>query len=83
MARDVAMLKAKITSALDSLLQESLRMLRGFVAFLRSQAGQAAPQGPIVKLGGLWEGYTFTEEGITAARREAWTGLGEGFSERG
>lgn len=80
MAQDVATLKAEITSALNFLPPESLRLLREFVAFLRSRSGRAAPQeGHIVKLGGLWEGYTFTEEEITAARREAWSGLGEGF----
>lgn len=81
MAQDIATLKAEITSALDFLPPESLRLLREFVAFLRSRTGQPAPQDRIVKLGGLWEGYTFTEEEITAARREAWAGLGEGFDE--
>lgn len=33
-----------------------------------------------MKLGGLWEGYTFTEEEITAVRREAWAGLGKGLN---
>jgi len=79
MAQDVATLKAEITSALDILSPESLRLVREFVTFLRSQVKQTAPQERIVKLGGLWEGYTFTEEEITAARREAWADLGEGF----
>ncbi len=79
MAQDTAILKAEITSALDILPPESLRLLREFVVFLRSRVKQPAPQERVVKLGGLWEGYTFTEEEITAARREAWTGLGEGF----
>ncbi|MDH7487203.1 MAG: hypothetical protein QHJ81_13115 [Anaerolineae bacterium] len=79
MAQDVATLKAEIISALDILPPESLRLLREFVAFLRSQVRQPAPQERVVKLGGLWDGYTFTEEEITAARREAWAGLGEGF----
>jgi len=80
MAQDVATLKAEIISALDLLPPESLRLLREFVTFLHSRAGQVVPQeGRIVKLGGLWEGYTFTEEEITAARQEAWSGLGEGF----
>jgi len=81
MTQDVATLKAEIISALDFLPPENLRLLREFVAFLRSRDEQPAPQGRIVKLGGLWEGYTFTEEEITAARREAWAGLGEGFDE--
>ncbi len=80
MVQDAATLKAEITSALDFLPPESLRFLRDFVTFLRSQSGQAISQeGRVVKLGGLWEGYTFAEEEITAARREAWSGLGEGF----
>lgn len=79
MAQDAVVLKLEITSALDFLPLESLRLLRDFVAFMRSRAEQPAPQERIVKLGGLWEGYTFTEEEITVARREAWAGLGEGF----
>ena len=70
MSQEMAMLKVEITSALDFLPPESLRLLREFVAFLRSRAGQAAPQeGRIVKLGGLWEGYTFTEEEIEDIRK--------------
>lgn len=54
--------------------------MRDFVAFLRSRSEQAVPQEErIVKLGGLGEGYTFTEEESTAARREAWPGLGVGL----
>jgi hypothetical protein len=80
MAQDVATLKAAIISALDFLPPDSLQLLQEFVAFLRSRTGQPAPQkGRVVKLGGLWKGYKFTEEEITAARREAWAGLGEGF----
>jgi hypothetical protein len=81
MAQDVATLKREITSVLDLLPPESLQLLRDFAAFLRTRAGQPASQeGRIVKLGGLWAGYTFSEEEITAARREAWAGLGEGFN---
>ncbi len=80
MAQDVTTLKREITSVLDLLPPESLQLLREFAAFLRARAGQSTPQeGRIVKLGGLWEGYTFSEEEITAARHEAWAGLGEGF----
>ena len=79
MAQNVMTLKAEIVSALDLLPPESLRLLREFVAFLRSRVKQLATQERIVRLGGLWEGYTFTEEEITTARREAWAGLGEGF----
>ena len=78
MAQDVTTLKNKITSALDFLPPESLRLLRGFVAFLRSRAEQSAPQGRIVKLGGLWAGTPeITEEDIAEARREMWGHFGE------
>ena len=79
MAQDAAMLKLEITSALDFLPPDSLRLLRDFVAFLRSRVAQPVSQERIVKLGGLWKGYTFTEEEITAARQEVWSSLGEGF----
>ena len=71
MAQDIMTLKAEIVSALDLLPPESLRWLRDFVDFFLSRVKQPVPQKRIVKLGGLWEGYTFTEEEITAARREA------------
>jgi len=79
MSQEMAMLKVEITSALDFLPPESLRLLREFVAFLRSRAGQAAPQeGRIVKLGGLWAGTPeITEEDIADARREMWGRFGE------
>ena len=74
MAQDVATLKAEITSALDFLPPESMKLLRDFVAFLRSRSGQTASQeGRIVKLGGLWAGTPeITEEDIAEARREMW-----------
>jgi len=65
-------IKAKIIPALDILPPESLRLLRDFVAFLRSRVEQPASRERVVKLGELWEGYTFTEEEITAARQEVW-----------
>jgi hypothetical protein len=30
----------------------------------------------VVRLGGLWQGYTFSEQEIDEARHEAWAGLG-------
>ena len=78
MTQDVAMLKAEIISALDSLPPESLRMLQEFVVFLRSRVKQTAPQERIVKLGGLWAGTPeITEEYIAEARREMWGCFGE------
>lgn len=74
MAQDVATLKTEITSALDFLPPESLRLLRDFIAFLRSRSGRDVPQEKrIVKLGGLWAGTPeITEEDIAEARREMW-----------
>ena len=78
MAQDATTLKAEITSALDFLPPESLRLLREFVTFLRSRVKQPASQERIVKLGGLWAGTPeVTEEDITEARREMWGDFGE------
>ncbi len=78
MAQDVTTLKAEIIPALDLLPPESLRLLRDFVAFLRSRVEQTAPQERIVRLGGLWAGTPeITEEDITEARREMWGCFGE------
>lgn len=78
MAQDAATLKAEIVSALDLLPPENLRLLWKFVAFLRSRGEEPAPQGRIVKLGGLWAGTPeITEEDITEARREMWGHFGE------
>ena len=46
------------------------------VEFLRAKSGVRASSRQVIKLDGLWKGYTFSEEEIRAARREAWTGLG-------
>lgn len=78
MTQDVATLKLEITSALDFLPPDSLRLLRDFVAFLRSRGAQPVPQERVVKLGGLWAGTPeITEEDITEARREMWASFGE------
>lgn len=76
--------KIRIIRALDDLPLESLRTVAEFVEFLRAKVGapmHPAPTLPrVVKLGGLWRGYSFSEEEIRAARREAWAGLGRGFN---
>ncbi|MEA3340590.1 MAG: hypothetical protein U9R15_11540 [Chloroflexota bacterium] len=79
MTQDAAMLKLEITSALDLLPPDSLRLLRDFVSFLRSRVEQPVPQQErIVKLGGLWAGTPeITEEDIAEARREMWANFGE------
>jgi hypothetical protein len=75
--------KIKIVRDLDDLPPESLMAVAEFVEFLHAKAVESsrAPRSPrrIVKLGGLWQGYLFSEEDIRAARREAWAGLGQGF----
>ncbi|MBC7225751.1 MAG: hypothetical protein H5T61_00775 [Thermoflexales bacterium] len=75
--------KIQILRALDRLPPDSLHIVAEFVEFLRAKAEASAPSmAPpqrVVKLGGLWEGYSFSEEEIRAARREAWTGLGRGL----
>ncbi len=80
MAQDTQALKTDITVALDMLPSESLKLLHEFAAFLRSRSDEAT-SARIVKLGGLWEGYLFDEEEMTAVRHEAWSSLGEGFDE--
>jgi hypothetical protein len=78
MARDVAMLKLEITSALDLLPPDSLRLLRDFVAFLRSQVEQPIPQERVVKMGGLWaDTPEITEKDIAEARQEMWSNFGK------
>ncbi len=78
MTRDVAMLKLEITSALDLLPPDSLRLLRDFVAFLRSQVEQPIPQERVVKMGGLWaDTPEITEEDIAEARQEMWSNFGK------
>ncbi len=73
-------IKAQIIRALEALPPESLTAVAEFVEFLRSKAdrpfGDASVSRRIVKAGGLWQGYSFSEEDIRAARREAWAGLG-------
>jgi len=71
--------KIKIVHDLDDLPPEGLAAVAEFVEFLRTKA--ASPRAPqqTVKLEGLWQGYTFSEEDIRAARREAWASLGQSW----
>lgn len=74
--------KLAIIRALDDLPTENLDTIAKFVEFLRSQISEpahASHSPRLVKLGGLWQGYSFSEEDIRAARREAWAGLGKDF----
>lgn len=75
-------IKVRIVRTLDDLPPESLATVAEFVEFLRQVVGPprvSRPPRRVVKLGGLWQGYSFSEEDIRAARREAWAGLGRGF----
>ena len=71
--------KRQIIQALDELPDESVATVAEFVDFLRAKAvaGPAASRTRPVALGGLWKGYSFSEQEIDDARREAWSGLGQ------
>lgn len=73
--------KMRIMSTLDTLSPEHLGDVKQFIDFLRFQARQRKPPCRVVKLGGLWSGYSFTEEEFETARQEAWSSLGKGFDE--
>ncbi len=68
--------RSQIIRALENLPPERLVIVAEFVEFLRAKFGVHASSGRVVKLGGLWKGYTFSEEEVRAPRREAWAGLG-------
>jgi hypothetical protein len=66
-----AVTKEQIIHTLDVLPPESLREVRQFLDFLRFKSQEQADE-PAVALGGLLEGYRFTEKDIAQARREMW-----------
>lgn len=68
--------KEAIQRVLDELPEESLAEVWKFLDYLRFKA-QAARQEQVIGLGGLLEGYNFSEEEIAEARREMWSQLGE------
>jgi hypothetical protein len=78
-----AVTKNQIIRILDDLPPENLVTIAEFVEFLKSKIAElprpTQPTRRVVKLGGLWQDYTFAEDEIRAARREAWAGLGQGF----
>ncbi|MFB0535445.1 MAG: hypothetical protein ACETWR_10725 [Anaerolineae bacterium] len=65
------MIKEQIIHTLDELPPESLREVQQFLDFLRFKNQNRARQ-PALALGGLLDGYRFTEEDIAQARREMW-----------
>lgn len=71
--------KKRIIEALDGLPGESVAVVAEFVDYLRAKAlarPVELPSERVVKLGGLWQGYTFSEQEIDEVRNEAWAGLG-------
>jgi hypothetical protein len=67
--------KEQIVRALDQLPPESLAVVAEFVEFLQSRSHLSQSPRRIVKLGGIWQGYSFSEEEINSARQETWSGL--------
>ena len=66
-----AVTKEQIIYTLDELPPESLREVQQFLDFLRFKSRKRANE-PAVAIGGLLEGYRFTDEDIAQARREMW-----------
>ncbi|MBU0703447.1 MAG: hypothetical protein KKC18_06230 [Chloroflexi bacterium] len=63
--------KEQIIYTLDELPPESLREVQQYLDFLRFKIRKQADE-PAVAIGGLLEGYSFTDEDIAQARREMW-----------
>ena len=63
--------KEQIVHTLDQLPPENLHEVQQFLDFLRFKS-QKQVQEPAAALGGLLDGYRFTEEDIVQARREMW-----------
>jgi hypothetical protein len=63
--------KEQIIHTLDELPPESLHEVQQFLDFLRFKNQERAHE-PAPALGGLLDGYRFTEEEIAKARREMW-----------
>ncbi|NJL27811.1 MAG: hypothetical protein HC897_07895 [Thermoanaerobaculia bacterium] len=73
---NVAVLKASILSALDSLPAKSLETLAELAAFLQAKSRQQA-QPKVIRLRGLWRRTpAITQDDIAQARREMWGNLG-------
>jgi hypothetical protein len=66
-----AVTKEQIIHALDELSPESLREVQQFLEFLRFKRQDRARE-PAIAVGGLLDGYRFTEEDIAQARCEMW-----------
>lgn len=63
--------KEQIVHTLDQLPPENLQEVQQFIDFLRFKSQKQAQKSGAA-LGGLLDGYRFTEEDIAQARREMW-----------
>jgi len=70
-----AMTKERIVNMLDELPPEHLYDVQQFLDFLRFKS-QKGSEPSAVALGGLLEGYHFSDEEIAQARREMWSRVG-------
>jgi hypothetical protein len=68
--------REQIIHALDELPPEYLDEVQQFLDYLRFKK-QERKRDPAAALGGLLQGYRFTEHDIAQARREMWSALGE------
>lgn len=69
--------KERIIATLDELPPENLREVWRFLDFLRFKNREYGTESGIA-LGGLLEGYCFTEENIAQARHEMWRRVDNG-----
>lgn len=71
-------LKQQIVAVLDILPVDALKETQRFLDTLRFKLTKSTkPPYTPAKLGGLLQGYQFSEEDVAKARREMWGSLGE------
>ena len=68
--------KRDVLQTLEELPGESLPEVWQFLNYLKFKAATSPPESA-VSLGGLLEGYYFSEKDIEDARREMWGSLGQ------
>jgi hypothetical protein len=66
--------KEDILQTLEELPAESLAEVWQFLSYLKFKMATKLPEG-IASLGGLLQGYCFSEKDIAEARREMWGNL--------
>jgi hypothetical protein len=64
----------QIIDTIKQLPEEKLAEVFNFVTFLKEKY-QPSTEKNIVKLGGLWEGFEFTDKEIQDVRKEIWQHL--------